>query len=227
MTTDATGERPGSTVVGLVLAGGAGSRMGRPKALVRGADGRPWVERAVRTLLDGGCATVVVVLGAAADVARPLVPDHPAVRVVVAGAWAEGLGASLRAGLVAVADGDRAPGDRSCDDDGARGGADAVLVTLVDLPELPVAAVRRLLEVEPPGPSGPHGGRRARLRQAMFGDRPGHPVLVGRAHWAPLATSLHGDRGAGAYLRSHGVERVECGDLWDGADHDRPAGSTP
>ena len=31
-----------------------------------------------------------------------------------------------------------------------------------------------------------------------------------------------GDRGAGEYLAQNGAERVECGDLWHGADVDRP-----
>ena len=55
------------TVDGLLLAAGAGSRMGRPKALVRGDDGEPWMVRSVRALTDGGCAQVTVVLGASAE----------------------------------------------------------------------------------------------------------------------------------------------------------------
>lgn len=186
---------------GLVLAAGAGTRMGRPKALVRDAAGRPWVERAVMTLLDGGCTSVGVVLGAAADQAERLVPDLPTVSVVRVDTWADGLGASLDVAVTAL---------------GVDGGVDAVLVTLVDLPGLPVAAVRRLLG----GPTG----RDAVLRQAVFGDRPGHPVLIGRQHWDALRTGLRSDRGAGAYLRRAGAERVECGDLWDGEDQDHAVG---
>lgn len=195
-------------VVGLVLAAGAGTRMGRPKALVRTAGGRPWVALAVEALLDGGCDAVVVVLGASAEEARGLVPVRPSVRVVVASAWADGLAASLAAGLHAV----------RADDD-----VDAVLVSLVDLPGLPVAAVRRVL--------GRPGTRRSVLRRAVHDGRPGHPVLVGRAHWDALAAALDtahdGDRGAGTYLRSSGAEPVECADLWDGVDHDRPASAAP
>jgi hypothetical protein len=46
-------------------------------------------------------------------------------------------------------------------------------------------------------------------------------VLIGREHWAALAQSLSGDRGAGAYLTVHSALAVECGDLWSGADVDR------
>lgn len=184
------------TLSGLVLAAGAGSRFGGPKALARTTDGEPWVARAVHVLLDGGCERVAVVLGARADDARGLVPDDARVSVVVAADWASGVSASLRAGLVACGD-----------------GPDAVLVTLVDLPGLPVEAVRRVAR----RPFDAHV-----LRQAVHGARPGHPVLLGRAHRPALLARLGGDTGARAYLAAHGAEAVECGDLFDGADVDHP-----
>src|SRR4051812_18932110 len=88
------------TVAGLVLAAGGGSRFGGPKALARAADGEAWVSHAVAALSAGGCGEVVVVLGAAAAEARPLVP--PATRLVVAERWADGMAASLTAGLAAL-----------------------------------------------------------------------------------------------------------------------------
>ena len=57
-------------VAGLVLAAGAGTRMGGPKALVHDPDGTSWLVRAVSSLADGGCAGVTVVLGAGLDQAR-------------------------------------------------------------------------------------------------------------------------------------------------------------
>ena len=54
------------TVAGLLLAAGAGRRMGGPKALLE-LDGEALVQRGIRLLHDGGCAPVVVVVGAAAE----------------------------------------------------------------------------------------------------------------------------------------------------------------
>lgn len=218
--------------VGLLLAAGAGSRMGRPKALVVDEHG-PWLTRGVATLLAGGCDRVVVVLGARAHEAEALLTADPrllpgdsraedasgrdprllgsAVRVVVADEWADGLAASLRAGLrVATTDPDLQE-------------ARAALITLVDYPTLPASAVARLLSGED-ADAGPAAASAAGvLRQSVFDGRPGHPVVVGRDHWSALAASLSGDRGAGPYLRAHAAERVDCADLWDGDDVDSPA----
>ena len=86
------------TTTGLLLAAGAGRRMGGPKALLRDTSGVPFVDRAVGRLLDGGCVAVTIVLGAAAGEVRALLDEagwseDEAVRTVVAESWAEGMGA--------------------------------------------------------------------------------------------------------------------------------------
>lgn len=111
-------------VTGIVLAAGAGTRAGGPKALLRMPDGTPWLELACAFLRDSGCDRVVAVLGAQSRIARPLVPHWA--EVVVADEWEAGMSASLRAGLAAAAGG-------------------AALVTLVDLPELPAAVGLRVM----------------------------------------------------------------------------------
>ncbi len=179
--------------VGIVLAAGAGRRWGGPKALVV-ENGRAWVELASTSLRDAGCDPVLVVLGA--DPSTSLLPDFA--RVVVAEQWALGMSASLRAGLDAAQATDAA----------------SALISLVDLPRLPVAAHTRVLGSHPADP--------AVLRQARYRGVPGHPVLIGRRHWIPLAESLHGDEGARRYLARQGAEPVECSDLFDGRDLDVP-----
>lgn len=181
------------TTTGLLLAAGAGRRMGRPKALVEG-----WLERALASLAR--CDDVVVVLGAEAAAARALLP--PGTDHVVAEDWAEGMGASLRAGLRHL----------------AGGGASRCVVTLVDLPDVGPEVVARLL-AQPEDP--------AVLARAAYDGTPGHPVLLGRDHWAGVATTAEGDQGARAYLRGQEVALVECGDLATGRDQDTPGHPGP
>ncbi len=166
-------------LVGIVLAAGAGTRAGGPKAGRAG-----WLPHAVSVLRAAGCERVIAVLGAV------VVPTDA--EVVIAEDWAEGLSASLRAGLAAAS-------------------GDAALVTLVDLPGMPAAAAARVAA----------GAARSSLRRAVYAGRPGHPVLLGRDHWEAVAAAARGDRGAAPYLRARDAEGVECGDLWDGADLDR------
>ena len=178
-----------------MLAAGAGTRAGGPKALRHDEAGMPWLRLAVDALTAGGCDTVLVVLGADADRAVGLVP--PGATVVVAENWADGLSASLKAGLAALPD-----------------DFDAAAVTLVDLHGLPAEAVARIL-------TSPVSA--ATLRRATYAGRPGHPVVLGRDHWTAAAASAEGDRGAGRYLKAQGAEPVELSGLWDGEDDDGPA----
>jgi CTP:molybdopterin cytidylyltransferase MocA len=95
-------------VAGIVLAAGAGSRFGRPKALAGSRDGSSWLVNAVRSLLGGGCSPVVVVLGAAADEAEAVLKNSfgeaDSVRAVRADDWQSGMAASLRRALTAARD---------------------------------------------------------------------------------------------------------------------------
>jgi CTP:molybdopterin cytidylyltransferase MocA len=181
---------------GLLLAAGAGRRMGRPKALVTDEHGS-WLLRGVATLRDGGCDRVTVVLGAEADRARTLLHGLE-VRLVVADDWAEGMGASLRTGLRSLTD--------SADD--------AVVVSLVDLPDLVPEVVARVVR------HATGGSGSAALARASYDGTPGHPVLLGRDHWAGVIESAVGDQGARAYLAPRDVTLVECGDLASGLDVD-------
>ena len=185
-------------VHGLLLAAGAGRRMGMPKALVRHGDGEPWVVRAVDLLRAGGCAEVTVVLGAGAADARELLATTAA-EIVEAPDWSEGMAASLRAGLRGL----------------EPGPADAAVVSLVDLPDLTPEVVRRVVA------AGAASGGSA-LARAAYDGRPGHPVLIGREHWAGVLAEASGDAGARGYLAGHDALAVECGDLATGRDVDRP-----
>jgi CTP:molybdopterin cytidylyltransferase MocA len=186
----------GYVAQGVLLAAGAGTRMGRPKALVHDVDGTSWLQHGVAVLRDGGCDGVTVVLGAGADEAVTLL-DGLGVDVVVAHDWSSGMSASLRAGLASLHHSD----------------ADAAVVSLVDLPDLDATVVRRVLS-EREGDEA--------LARASYHGRPGHPVVLGRRHWAGVLATAAGDAGARDYLSTHVPALVECGDLASGLDVDRP-----
>jgi CTP:molybdopterin cytidylyltransferase MocA len=73
-------------------------------------------------------------------------------------------------------------------------------------------AVRRILVHAGPGA----------LVMGGYGDRRGHPVLLGRDHWAGVAATATGDRGARDYLRAGTVTVVPVGDVADDTDIDVP-----
>jgi CTP:molybdopterin cytidylyltransferase MocA len=180
--------------------------MGGPKALVE-LGGEPLVRRALRVLAEGGCAPLTVVVGARAERVIPLVRGA---EIVVADGWAEGMGASLRAGLAALGAAEP-PG--TADAPPGRPAADAAVVHLVDLPGVTAAAVARLAAL-----AAPHS-----LARAAYAGVPGHPVLIGRDHWPAVRAEARGDAGARHYLKDHpDLVLVECGDVADPADVDTP-----
>jgi CTP:molybdopterin cytidylyltransferase MocA len=132
---------------GLLLAAGEGKRFGGPKQLAR-VDGSPLIEHALRAL--GGLERIVVVLGARAEEIRAGA-DLGGAEIVVCRDWAEGMGASLRAGLAALR------------------GADEVVIVLADQPFITPEVVARVRAV--PGDAV----------RAVYGGAPGHPVVVRRA----------------------------------------------
>lgn len=186
-------------IAGLLLAAGGGRRLGgRPKALLEHR-GRPLVEHAVGVLRAAGCSRVHVVLGARADAVRERAELEGCV-VVENPEWEQGMGSSLRAGLDSL----------------AATGARAAVVSLVDQPGIGPEAVRRVLAAYRDETS---------LVSAAYDGVRGHPVLFGAAHWAAIAESATGDRGARAYLKAHAtaITLVECGDVAQPYDIDTEA----
>ncbi len=161
-------------VAALLLAAGAGRRFGGGKILSAFGDGL-LIDASLAAALAAPAETVVVVTGADADAVaghvRTRWPD-PRIRLVHAPDWNDGMSASLKAGLAAVA------------------GADAVLVFLGDMPRIPHALLPDLVEAVragAPAAAPAHQGRR------------GHPVVLGRALLA-RAGELSGDQGAARLL---------------------------
>jgi len=197
-------------IVGVLLAAGASSRMGRPKSLVR-AGAESFVAHGIRHLWSA-CDRVVIVLGAQApsirrETERELerlawagrlgrarggsgpAPDHLEARFVVNRAWKQGMLSSARAGLR----------------EALRARPEAVLVLPVDHPAVrpgTVADLTRVLMGALAACRTP--ADRARFSYALIPRhrrRRGHPIALSPA----LARAVAGD--AGAENLSDGLRR--------------------
>ncbi|MCX6499460.1 MAG: nucleotidyltransferase family protein [Arthrobacter sp.] len=186
----------GTTAV--LLAAGAGTRLGLGPKAVLPFRGQTLVEVIGDVLLSGGCREVVVVLGAeAAEVQAST--DLTRFVTVVNPRWQSGMASSLLSGAAAV--------DPS----------DHLLVALVDQPGLTKPTVRRLLAHHRPG----------RVTAAAYRDhlgrlRRGHPLLFDVGLRVDACASATGDAGARVFLASHPelIDLVDCTDESTGEDLD-------
>ena len=173
-------------VAGIVLAAGRSSRMApHNKLLVPDRAGRPMVARVVDNLLSSAARPVIVVTGHRAEEVRAAVAGRP-VQVVHAPDYADGLSASLRAGIAAV------PAKAS-----------AALVCLGDMPLVTGRMIERLIEAY-----DPDEGRSVVVPTCR--GKIGNPVLWDRRFFPDIA-GLVGDVGARPLLERHGeyVAQVE------------------
>jgi molybdenum cofactor cytidylyltransferase len=185
-------------VLGVVLAAGRSSRMGRPKQLAD-LDGRPLLEHALAHMTAAGLDGVVVALGAHACRVTDAVDLHGATPFVAPG-WREGMGTVLAQTVAAYAP-----------------GCDALVVALGDQPLVRAEATGALVAAWRDG-AGP-------VVSAAYGGRPGHPKLFARPALDALAT-LGGDTGARKLLTAHPewVHLVEVGEGSSDTDIDDEAG---
>ena len=178
-------------VAGIILAAGAGERMGGQVKLLLHWRGEPLVRTVARTALESGLRPVVVVIGANADEIRPALSDLP---VVLAHNpdWRAGQSASVRVGVEAL------PGKTG-----------AAVFLLGDQPQTPSALVRALMDE--------HARSLAEVVAPVIGARRANPVLFDREVFADLRT-LHGDAGGRQVFERHGLHPLPWEDerqLWD------------
>ena len=187
-------------VAALVLAAGAGRRMrGADKLLEPVAVGTP-VLRAVTETAGASQADEVIAVLPPGNAARRAALEGTGARIVEATECAEGMAASLRAGIAAL-------GPET----------DAVIVLLADMPEVEAGDINRLIAA-----FDPVEGREI-CRAVSAAGRPGHPVLFGRRFFESLA-ALKGDRGAREVVREAGEFVTDVATAGEGAviDLDTP-----
>ncbi len=186
-------------VAAVVLAAGQSSRMAPyHKLLVTDRGGKTMIARVVDNVLSSGVRPVLVVVGHRAAELQAALGGRP-VSFVAAADYAEGLAASLKAGIAAV------PPE-------ARG----ALVCLGDMPLVTGRMLDRLVAAYDPDEG------RAIVVPTHQG-KPGNPVLWDRRYFGEIL-ALAGDRGAKALLERHAEEVAEV-DMGDDAvlrDFDTP-----
>ena len=172
----------------VVLAGGTAVRFGGQKLSTLLAD-----KPLLAFTLDAAAAAaenIVVVVGTAPDVTGLVhawsLTERRSVVVVAAANRTEGMGASLRAGLEAVA-----------------ADVDGVFVFLGDMPFVPVGIFAPMVRALAAG---------APAAAPVFDGRRGHPVLLGREMIAQRSLVV-GNRGAADLIsREPGLVLIETGD---------------
>ncbi len=179
----------------VVLAAGASSRFGRPKALAR-LWGRPLLQHVLDSVAQVGVAEVVVVLGRDAETIEAALGWRSERRVRNPNPGA-GLSSSLRVGLDSVGP-----------------AQEAALILLGDQPLVRVDVIGRLLA----GLASP--ARPIVVPRYREGGGP-NPLLIHRAAW-PLAGEAQSDRGLGSVLRNHSDLVVEVAVEGSNPDIDTP-----
>lgn len=173
----------------VVLAAGASTRMGAPKALLPW-HGRPLAAQVVGELLATPIAHVVVVTGHGADAIRAVLPASARVSVVDNARWSEGKAGSVVRGVAALPAGLH------------------VLVAAIDQPR-PASLVRALVGAHL---GGLDDGRVASI--AGHGGRRGHPVILVPSLRDELLALDEATAGLRAVVARHGaaVVTVDVGD---------------
>ena len=182
-----------------MLAAGRSSRMApHNKLLVPDRAGKPMVARVADNALASRARPVLVVTGHRAGEVAAALGGRP-VTLVPAPDFADGLSASLRAGIAAVP-----------------AGCAAALVCLGDMPLVSGALIDALIA------AWGEAGRPAAAMPVYAGQR-GNPVLLARG-LGPDIARLSGDSGAGPLLRGRpDVFEWEVGDAAVAADIDTPS----
>jgi molybdenum cofactor cytidylyltransferase len=174
----------GYNAIGVLLAAGESSRMGRPKPLL------PWrgttlVEYQMNSLLQGGCDRVIVVTGKYDAEMAPLLNDRPGISSVYNPKYLEGKTTSIKAGIWEVPN-----------------GIHSIVLLAVDQPR-PAWVIERILKV--------HTDFGADITSPGFDGHGGHPLVFDSGLQKDLASITEEGEGVRAIFRKPDVDhhRVE------------------
>jgi molybdenum cofactor cytidylyltransferase len=174
------GESP--AIAAVILAAGGSSRLGQPKQLLA-YGGKSLLRRAGEAAVDSGCSPVLAVVGANAERMREELTGLPAT-IVENAAWERGMGASIKAGMSAVAADPR---------------VSASLLLLCDQPRVSCGVLRSLISS--------FAQSEALVAASAYAGSLGTPALFSRTLFEELL-SLDDDEGAKRLIRRHAASSV-------------------
>lgn len=163
-------------IIGVILAAGMSTRLGRPKQLLDLA-GTPLVRHVAERALASALDDVIVVTGAVADDVTAAL-DGLAVEIVYNADFATGQASSFVTGVRAA----------------EAFAADAIVVLLSDQPTVAIAAIDAVV--------ARRRAARAGIVQTGYGATPSHPTLLG-SEFFPKLLAVTGDQGAREVIRAH------------------------
>ena len=180
-------DRAQTRIGAVVLAAGTSSRMGEAKQLLRVGE-RTLLQQVIENVRGAGIVEIVVVLGHGAETIQQSVGSEN-VKIVVNRDYREGMGTSLRTGVVAL------PPE-----------TDAAFIVLADQPFVRAETLQRIAKE--------YRNSDAQIVIPMYNGFRGNPVLLDRSVF-PELMELRGDIGCRAIFGSHaqGIVKVAVEDI--------------
>jgi molybdenum cofactor cytidylyltransferase len=180
-------DRAQARIGAVVLAAGTSSRMGEAKQLLRVGE-RTLLQQVIENVRGAGVDEIVLVLGHRAETIQESVVSEN-VKIVVNRDYREGMGTSLRTGVVAL-----------------RPETDAAFIVLADQPFVRPETLQRIAEE--------YRKSDAQIVIPMYNGFRGNPVLLNCSVF-PEVMALKGDIGCRAIFGSHaeGIVKVAVGDI--------------
>jgi molybdenum cofactor cytidylyltransferase len=179
----------------IILAAGSSSRLGTAKQNLI-YEGKTLLQRAIDAAIASKADSVVVVLGANADVILPTIQNSP-VKIIQNADWQEGMASSIRLGITAL----RRDGQR----------INALILMLCDQPFVNDALINELIDNQ----------TQKGIVASAYNNTLGAPVLFNKAYF-PALLLLKGQEGAKKLLLKHPDDVVAIPFALGSVDVDTP-----
>jgi molybdenum cofactor cytidylyltransferase len=174
-----TAEKNKEEQVGIILlAAGGSSRLGKPKQLLL-YKGQTLLQNTLSVALTSNAQSVIVVLGANADILQTEITNGK-IHVVVNDDWQEGMGSSIRTGVKAIAE--------------INPSIEGVILLVCDQPFINSALLNNLITA--------HQKTGKEIVACTYGNTFGPPVFFHQSLFSELL-QLKGDTGARSIVQKH------------------------